>query len=85
MHESQIKTRIFLIRTVDFAFLIAVFSLGYYSVRYSEQGAIMGAVTLFGLFLVNRLGNYSSARIASLRLQMKKLEKEKKDALRRQG
>ena len=83
MNESQIKSRIFIIRSVDFAFLIAVFGLGYYSVRYSEHGAIMGAVTLAGLFLVNRLGNYSSAKIASLRIQARKLEKEKKDAQRR--
>ena len=78
MNEGQIKTRIFIIRAIDTSFLLAVFATGVYAVLYSEHGTMMGIVSLIGLFLVNRLGNFSTRKIIDLRDQLKKLQEKDK-------
>jgi hypothetical protein len=78
MTEGQIKTRILLIRSVDIIFLLAVFSLGIYAILYSENGFYPGLASLVGLYLVNQLGNFSSAKIIELRYQLKKIQNKDK-------
>lgn len=78
MNEGQIKIKIFLIQVVDWSFLIAVFSIGVYAVLNPENRNLMVAVFLIGLFLLNRFGEISLNKIASLRMELDKLHKEEK-------
>ncbi len=71
MDEGQVKTKIFLMQSLDWALFIAVVSLGIYAVIYAENRALMGFAALVGLFLVNKLGNYTMMKINTLRLEMK--------------
>jgi len=75
MNKGQLKTRIFLIRAVDMSLLIIVFTIGIYSVLYAENKELMATATLVGLFLVNRLGNFSTAKIATLRVDLEKQQR----------
>jgi hypothetical protein len=74
MTEGQLKTRIFLIRAIDIAFLLAVFSLGIYAVLYSENGIFPGIASLIGLYFVNLLGNISTTKIIKLNDDLKKIQ-----------
>ena len=76
MNEGQIKSKILLLKAIDMSFFLAVFSLGLYSVLYSENGTMMGLLTLVGLFLVNALGKFSSVKIADLEFKLKKIAEE---------
>lgn len=78
MNEGQIKIKIFLIQVVDWSFLIAVFSVGVYAVLNPENRNLMVAVFLIGLFLLNRFGEKSLSKIASLRMELDKLHNEEK-------
>ncbi len=71
MDEGQVKTKIFLMQSLDWALFIAVVSLGIYAVLHAENRALMGFAALVGLFLVNKLGNYTMTKINTLRLEMK--------------
>ena len=71
MDEGQVKTKIFLMQSLDWALFIAVVSLGIYAVIYAENRALMGFAALVGLFLVSKLGNYTMVKINTLRLEMK--------------
>jgi len=59
---------------VDWALLISVFSVGIYAVLYSESKNLMATFALIGLFLLNSLGQISINKIASLRMELKKLQ-----------
>ncbi len=78
MNEGQIKIKIFLIQVVDWSFLIAVFSIGVYAVLNPENRNLMVTVFLIGLFLLNRFGEKSLSKIASLRMELDKLHIEEK-------
>ena len=78
MNEGQIKIKIFLIQVVDWSFLIAVFSVGVYAVLNPENRNLMVTVFLIGLFLLNRFGEKSLSKIASLRMELDKLHNEEK-------
>jgi hypothetical protein len=78
MTEGQIKIRIFIIRAIDTSFLLAVFALGFYAVRYSEHATMMGITSLVGLFMVNRLGIFSAKKIMNLKDQLKKIQQKGK-------
>ncbi len=78
MNEGQIKIKIFLIQVVDWSFLIAVFSIGVYAVLNPENRNLMVTAFLIGLFLLNRFGEKSLYKIASLRMELDKLHIEEK-------
>ncbi len=79
MNEGPIKIKIFLIQVVDWSFLIAVFSVGIYAAFYAENRNLMVTVFLIGLFLLNRFGEKSLNKIASLRMELDKLHIEEKN------
>ncbi len=73
MNEGQIKTRIFLMLAVDWLLLIAVFSVGIYSIFYdSENRMFLGLAAFIGLLLVVMLGNYILPNVARLRVDLEK-------------
>lgn len=78
MNEGQIKSKILMARAVDYFIFAAVVAFGVWGVMYSGKPAIMGGIALAGLFLVNRLGNYTMTKITILRQEIVKLERESK-------
>ena len=75
MNAGQIKTKILIIRLVDWSLLITVFCMGGYSIFYAENPEIMGLAALFGLYLLNLLGKFSVTKIAGLRVDLDKLQR----------
>ena len=57
--------------------LIAVFAVGGFSILYAENSKMSGALALFGLFLLNMLGKYSTRKIATYRVEINKLKRMK--------
>jgi len=78
MNEGQLKIKIFLIQTLDWSLLIAVFCIGIYGVLYSENKGLMATIALAGLFLVNRLGLITIHKIATLRVDLEQLRRSQK-------
>jgi len=73
MNEGQIKTKIFLMQAVDWSLLIAVISVGLYSILYDAgKHKLLIFAAIFGLFLVNKLGNFTVTTIARLRVDLEK-------------
>jgi hypothetical protein len=83
MNEEQIKIKIFLIQAVDWSLLIAVFSIGIYCFFDPENRGLMTTIALVGLFLVNRLGQFTINKIAALRADMSKLQRLQKQDMDR--
>ncbi|MGY8815328.1 MAG: hypothetical protein ACKVHQ_11540 [Gammaproteobacteria bacterium] len=75
MNEGQIKTKIMIIQVVDWTLLIAVFTVGGFSVFYAEDPKVTGALALFGLFLLNMLGKYSTKKLATYRVDLNKIKR----------
>ncbi len=73
MNEGQIKIKILLIQVVDWSLLISVFSIGINAVFYSENLNLMITIFLIGLFLLNRLGQITLNKIATLRMELEKI------------
>ena len=73
MNEGQIKIKILLIQAVDWSFLISVFSIGVNAVFYSENLNLMVTIFLIGLFLLNGLGQITLNKIATLRMELEKI------------
>lgn len=78
MSEGNVKTKILIIKSIDWAILIAVFAAGVYGVLYYENHKLMALAAFLGLFLVNRLGNYTTSKIAALKVDMEIEERHKK-------
>lgn len=75
MKEGPIKTKIFLIRAVDFVLVVAVFAFGTYAVLYSEQPILMALGALVALLFVNMLGNFGAKKVAVLRRELEEIER----------
>ena len=70
MNETRVKIQIFLMRTVDWILLIAVFSTGTWAIVYAEEGEMVALASIVGLFLVSKLGSYTNTKIASMKVDM---------------
>ena len=68
MNETQMKIKIFLMRTVDWILLITVFGTGIYAIVYAEEGEMIALASIVGLFFVNKLGTYTNTKIAAMRV-----------------
>lgn len=78
MNQGQIKSKILVARTVDFMVFGIVVAFGAWGIFYSGKPALMGGIALAGLFVVNRLGNYTMTKVTILRQDLLKLERESK-------
>jgi hypothetical protein len=70
MNETQVKIKIFIMRTVDWLLLIAVFATGIWAIVYAEQGEMVALASIVGLFFVNKLGNYTNTKIAAMKVDL---------------
>ena len=63
-------------KTLDYLVFAAVAAFGLWGVLYSEKPVMMSAIALAGLFVVNRLGNYTMTKVTILQQDLAKLERE---------
>ena len=78
MNKNQIKTKIFILRTIDTVLVISLMVAGIYSVFYAENMETMLIGCFIGLFLLNRLGRMTNNKIALLHVQLGILMRDKK-------
>jgi phenylacetate-coenzyme A ligase PaaK-like adenylate-forming protein len=78
MNVNQIKTKIFILKSVDTILIVGLIAMACYSAFYSSNKEMMLIYCLIGLFLVNTLGRYTSKKIALMRIQIDMTEREKK-------
>jgi uncharacterized membrane protein len=78
MNEGQIKTKIFLIKAADYLLLIAIFCIAIYTYLNPQNINMLVTIILIGLFILNRVGHFTLAKIALLRIELEKLKREEK-------
>ena len=78
MNEGQIKTRIILIKTADYLLIFAVIGFAIYAFKTGEHLNMMMTGVLLGLLLVNRVGNFTLKKISLLKIELDKIERQKK-------
>ena len=71
MNETQVKIKIFIMRTVDWILLLAVFGTGIWAIVYAEEGEMVALASVVGLFFVSKLGSYTNTKIASMKVDLK--------------
>ena len=81
MSESTIKKKIFLAKLVDYVVFAAVAAFGLWGILYSDKPVMISAIALAGLFVVNRLGNYTMTKVTILQQELAKVEREKTRAI----
>jgi len=70
MNETRVKIQIFVMRTVDWILLIAVFATGTWAIVYAEEGEMVALASIVGLFLVSKLGSYTNTKIAAMKVDL---------------
>jgi hypothetical protein len=76
MNENQIKTKIFLLRSLDTTLVLALMGAGIYAVFYAPNREFMIMMCLVGLFLVNILGKATNKKISLLGVQLERLKRD---------
>jgi hypothetical protein len=76
MYEEQLKTRIFIMLSVDWLMYLAATGLGVYSVLYSENPEFMGLAALALLLIVSKLGDWIRSKAARLKMELEKHKRE---------
>jgi hypothetical protein len=85
MNETQVKFKIFLMRALDWALLLAVFGTGTWAILYAENGEMIALASIVGLFFVSKLGNYTNTKIAAMKVDLeieKRRQKQEQDRKR---
>jgi len=75
MTREQIKTKILMLKIMDYTVLIAAASVVIYSFVNSVNMKIIAVEALIGLVLVSRLGDISITKIKQLRIELQKLDR----------
>jgi uncharacterized membrane protein len=78
MNINQIKTRIFILKAIDFILVVSLMVGGIYSVIHSDNKEFTIIACLVGLFLVNSLGQFTNNKVAIMRIQLDMLIRDKK-------
>lgn len=77
MNSSDIKLKLFLIKVVDWFFVLVVLGIGLPAMFYSEHRPIYAVGVILGLALINRIGTWSLNRIAQLQYSLDRMQKNK--------
>ena len=78
MNESQIKLKIILIRSIDWILFAVVLGVGIPALIYTKEKLMSLLFIMVGLGIVNLSGNWTVKKVASLRLELEKLERKEK-------
>ena len=74
MKAAQLKTKILILKVLDWLLLLVVLGVGVPALFISEQKFYIGIGLLIGLSVINIVGNWSSNKIASLKVDLKYAE-----------
>jgi hypothetical protein len=75
MTPGTIKTKIFILRLIDWLLLLGVMGGGIYAILNSENRPLMAVLALAGLIIVNQFGHWSLTKIAAHRHTLKQLQR----------
>ncbi len=78
MNINQLKTKIFILKAIDFVLVISLMVAGIYAVFYTQNKEFMIIMCLVGLFLVNTLGKFTNNKVALMHVQLDILLRDKK-------
>lgn len=78
MNINQLKTKIFILKSIDTILVLGLMAVAAYSFLYAENKEMMLVYCLIGLFMVHNLGKYTSKKVALMHIQIDMLEREKK-------
>ncbi len=78
MNENQIKTKIFILKSIDTALVFALTIAAIYTALYAENKEFMIISCFVGLFLVNMLGKITIKKIAIMHVQLDILIRDRK-------
>ncbi len=78
MNINQLKTKIFILKAIDFVLIISLIVAGIYTAFYAQNREFMIIMCLVGLFLVNTLGRFTNNKIALMHVQLDILLRDKK-------
>lgn len=78
MNESQIKMKIMIIRSIDWVLFGTVLGVGLPALMYTDKQFMALVFILIGLGIVNLSGNWVVKKVASLRVELEKLERREK-------
>jgi len=78
MNESQIKIKIIIIRSIDWILFATVLGIGIPALVSTDKQFIALVFILIGLGIVHFSGDWTVKKVASLRLELEKLERKEK-------
>lgn len=70
MNTGQAKTRILMLKMLDWVVFISIVSAGIYFIQHSDNSELVALAVLLGLLVVNKLGDFTKQRIARLTVDM---------------
>lgn len=70
MNEGHLKTRLFILRSIDWVLFIAVVAYAVYAFIFAEGKFVPALISFVGLLLVHWVGNYTNDKIALLRVNL---------------
>jgi hypothetical protein len=71
MNEGQLKSRIFLLQTLDWVLFLTVTGIGTYAVLHTERVELTATVALVALLIVAKLGDVLRQKAAALKGDLK--------------
>lgn len=74
MNITQVRIAILIIRSVDWALLIALIVFLIVAIKDEYSANITATVGIIGLIIVNRVGNWTVTKLAALRRTLEQLE-----------
>jgi hypothetical protein len=74
MNITQVRIAILIIRSVDWALLIALIVFLIVAIKNEYSANITATVGIIGLIIVNRVGNWAVTKLAALRRMLDRLE-----------
>lgn len=75
MNESQIKLKIIFFRTIDWILFAIVLGIGLPALMYTDKQFIALVFIILGLIIVHLSGNWTVKKVASLKLELEKLQR----------
>lgn len=73
---ASIRSKILILRVIDWILLFSVFSAGIYFTLNSEYRLIPALIAVFALMVVNQIGRWIYTKIAVLKVELKNVERE---------
>ncbi len=70
MAKTTVKTTILLIQTLDWLMFVLIVGGGIYAYFHADNQFLVAVLTLFGLAIVNQVGQWTVTKVAELRQKL---------------